>query len=282
VERYRIANIDFEDLTAFIKRDWILALCDELERRNVRINLQLPVGTRSEVLDREVLEALYRVGVRNITYAPESGSERTLERVKKKIHLDRMLESIRAAADVGMVVKVNIIIGFPFEERSDILDTIRLCVKLARLGVEDVQVYPYAPYPGTELHEELKRDGVLPEFCNEYFASLGFTEWGQATPVCRAVGGRELVFYQIASMALAQLAGYATHPKRILRSLRNVAMGRHESISERLMLKVLRAPFTPLQGAYGHWGVLGSDLYRRLMATVRPRSTAVIGTHDPD
>jgi radical SAM superfamily enzyme YgiQ (UPF0313 family) len=82
VRTYGISNVDFEDLTAFIKRDWILALCAEIERRGLRITYQVPAGTRSEVLDREVLEALYRTGCRNITYAPESGSEPTLKRIK--------------------------------------------------------------------------------------------------------------------------------------------------------------------------------------------------------
>src|SRR5262249_38566659 len=69
-------------LTAIIKRDWILAFCRELERRGLDITYQLPTGTRSEVLDEEVLAALYRTGCRNICYAPESGSPETLARIK--------------------------------------------------------------------------------------------------------------------------------------------------------------------------------------------------------
>jgi radical SAM superfamily enzyme YgiQ (UPF0313 family) len=77
VERYAMANVDFEDLTVFINRDWILAFCAELERRSLRITFQLPSGTRSEALDAEVLAALVRNGCSNLTYAPESGATRT-------------------------------------------------------------------------------------------------------------------------------------------------------------------------------------------------------------
>ncbi len=73
VERYGISNVDFEDLTAFINRDWILAFCAELVRRDLHISYQLPSGTRSEALDAEVLAPLWRSGCRNLTYAPESG-----------------------------------------------------------------------------------------------------------------------------------------------------------------------------------------------------------------
>src|SRR5439155_11432417 len=89
VERYRVTNVDFYDLTAIIKRDWILEFCAELERRRLAITYQLPTGTRSEALDGEVLSALHRTGCRNICYAPESGSAQTLARIKKKIKPER-------------------------------------------------------------------------------------------------------------------------------------------------------------------------------------------------
>src|SRR4029079_7397179 len=110
VERYEATNVDFYDLTAIIKRDWILAFCEEIERRGLNITYQLPTGTRSEVLDEEVLRALYRTGCRNICYAPESGSPKTLARIAKKVELERMVRSIRAASKAGIVVKANLIV----------------------------------------------------------------------------------------------------------------------------------------------------------------------------
>src|SRR5690606_4359192 len=102
VQRYQVSNIDFEDLTAIIRRDWILAFCAELKRRDVRITYQLPSGTRSEALDAEVLQALVESGCRNITYAPESGSPRTLGLIRKKLRPERVLHSMRIAKDLGI------------------------------------------------------------------------------------------------------------------------------------------------------------------------------------
>jgi anaerobic magnesium-protoporphyrin IX monomethyl ester cyclase len=240
VKTYGIANVDFEDLTAFIKRDWILALCAEIERRGLRLTYQLPGGTRSEALDREVLEALYRTGCRNITYAPESGSERTLKRIKKKVRLDRMLDSMKAAVAIGMVVKVNMIIGFPFETRRDILTTVRFCLKLARLGVEDIPIYLFSPYPGTELYEDLRRDGILPEMSNDYFADLTYNDVSRGTRLCAAVGPAEMELYRILGMGASLVIAYATHPSRIWRTVRNLLRGAEESMVERRLRKLLR------------------------------------------
>jgi radical SAM superfamily enzyme YgiQ (UPF0313 family) len=74
VERWAVSNVDFYDLTAIIKRDWILQFCAELERRRLTITYQLPSGTRSEALDEEVLAALYGPAAATSATRPESAA----------------------------------------------------------------------------------------------------------------------------------------------------------------------------------------------------------------
>lgn len=241
IQQYAITNVDFEDLTAFIKRDWILAFCRELERRDLHITFQLPSGTRSEALDREVLEALYRSGCRNLVYAPESGSEETLDRIKKRVHLDRMIDSMRAALDVGIVTKVNMIIGFPFERRRDIFATLRFCLRIAWLGVE-VPLFPFCPYPGSALYADLRARNRVPEPNNEYFASLGFMNLTGVTSVCEHVKPLELAFYRSAGMAAFIALRYGRHPSRVLRTIRNLAQGRNECSVEHRLNQLLVQP----------------------------------------
>lgn len=107
VEEYRVDNVDFCDLTAIIEPEWILEFGNLLKQEGVDITWQLPVGTRSEALDQEVLGLIFETGCRNITYAPESGSERMLKILKKKVKLPRMLASLRSARKVGMVTRVQ-------------------------------------------------------------------------------------------------------------------------------------------------------------------------------
>jgi radical SAM superfamily enzyme YgiQ (UPF0313 family) len=242
VAQYQVTNVDFEDLTAIIKRDWILRFCDELDRRGLKITYQLPSGTRSEALDRDVLQALYRTGCRNITYAPESGSERTLDRIKKRVHLDRMLDSMRAAHEIGMVIKMNMIIGFPFETRRDIWDTIRFSLRLAWLGIDDIPLFPYCPYPGSELYEELRRDGTLPEMSNDYFASLGYMDVTQNDAFCKEVGAREIGLYRTLGMGLLVMIAYSRYPWRVLRTVRNLWRGTSDSVVEQRLGEMIRRP----------------------------------------
>jgi len=232
VERYRVTNVDFYDLTAIIRRSWILEFCRELERRGLSITYQLPTGTRSEALDEEVLRALYRTGCRNICYAPESGSRRTLARVKKKIKPERMIESIRAAKRARIVVKANIMIGLPGETRRDLWETVRLGMKLAWLGVEDLPLFPFIPYPGTELYDTLRAEGAVPPLSNEYFARLGYADLDDAQSQSRHVSSRELAWVRFLGMAVFLLIGYLRHPWRVFRSMHALATEQSTTVVE--------------------------------------------------
>lgn len=240
VERYQARNVDFYDLTAIIKRDWILRFCAELERRGLDITYQLPTGTRSEALDEEVLRALYRTGCRNICYAPESGSPRTLERIKKKIKPERMVQSIRAAKRTDIVIKANLMIGFPDETRHDLWQTVRFGMKLASLGVEDLPLFPFIPYPGTELYDRLRAQGVLPPLSNDYFARLGYGDLDSAPSLSQHVSSRQLAWVRFVGMSVFLLIGYLRYPRRILRTLRALVTEQSASVVELRLVDVKR------------------------------------------
>ncbi len=240
VERYATTNVDFYDLTAIIKRDWILAFCAELERRGLRITYQLPTGTRSEVLDAEVLAGLHRTGCRNICYAPESGSRVTLARIKKKVRPERMVESLRAATGLGIVVKTNLMIGFPDETRAELWETVRFGVRLAWLGVEDIPLFPFIPYPATALYEQLRRTGQVPPQSDAYFARLGYGDLDSAQSFSRHVSSRELGWVRIVGMLLFLMVGYVRYPRRILRTLGALWTERSTSVVELRLVDMKR------------------------------------------
>jgi hypothetical protein len=89
-EKFGVTNFDFQDLTAMIKRRWVLEFTSELASRNLGVTWQLPSGTRAEVFDEEVAKALYASGLRLLSFAPESGSEEMLKLIKKQVDLPKM------------------------------------------------------------------------------------------------------------------------------------------------------------------------------------------------
>ncbi|MBI5597914.1 MAG: B12-binding domain-containing radical SAM protein [Elusimicrobia bacterium] len=240
-DRYKVENIDFYDLTAIVKKDWVVAFCRELRRRGRRIAWQLPSGTRSEAIDDEVLGLMSSTGCMNMTYAPESGSVRTLELIKKKVKLPRLYDSIRAAKRRGIFVKCNLILGFPDETRVDLWKTVWAAVWFAFIGVDDTGLYPFSPYPGSELFERLRREGRIRELDEAYFAGLmSIMGVGHSTHFCAAVGPAEIGFYRLAGMGAFYFLSYALRPWRVLRSLRNFRDGRSDTVFEERLSALLR------------------------------------------
>lgn len=215
---YGATSIDFFDLTAIVKREWTLDFCSELERRGLAISWQLPSGTRSEALDEETLSAMKRTGCDFVVYAPESGSAETLRLIKKKVKLDRITESIRTATRAGLVVKVNLIIGFPEERWRNVLATYWFAVRLALFGAADVNISTFCPYPGSEIYRDLRECGELPPPSDDYFRNLAVQfDFTSEFSVCRHVSGRALSLVRFFGHSTFYVLAYLTHPRRLAR-----------------------------------------------------------------
>lgn len=241
LDKHQARNIDFYDLTAIIKKDWILQFCREVARRGLKFTWQLPSGTRSEALDREVLQEMAAAGCMNMTYAPESGSIKTLVDIKKKIVLPRLIDSIRGALDAGIFVKCNLIIGFPRETRADVLKTLWLAVKFAWIGVDDIGLYVFSPYPGSELYHYLRKTGAIDKMDRAYFESLmSFMNLKAEHTYCENIGARELAWYRVIGMGLAYGLSYLRHPSRILRTARNYRERRFDTVFEERLFGLIK------------------------------------------
>ena len=237
IDRERVTNIDFYDLTAIVKKKWVLEFCDLVERRGMKFTWQLPSGTRSEAIDAEVCRALYRAGCRNISYAPESGSPAVLERIKKKVKLPNLMASMRGAIRECMNVKTNIIVGFPDETRGEVWQTIGFVARMALAGVHDVSVSMFSAYPGSELFDELTASGLLPKLDDEYFLSLAsYTDVTSTIGWCANLSNRELGILRILALLTFYGLQYAARPWRLLRTIYNVASHRQESRLDKSLL----------------------------------------------
>lgn len=167
-DKYGIQNFDFQDLTAMIRRSWIIDFTQELIDRKLGVTWQLPSGTRAEVFDAEVARRLYAAGLRLLSFAPESGSERMLKLIKKQVDLPKMLGAMQHAIDANLKLSCFIVIGFPGETRESIAETMSLVRKMALLGVHDIAVTKFVPYPGSQLFKELQESKHI-ELDDQFF-----------------------------------------------------------------------------------------------------------------
>ena len=231
-QRYDITGLQFYDLTAIVRKDWIVEFCNKKLEQNVDLEWSLPSGTRSEALDEEALSLLARTNCKYLVYAPESGSPETLKLIKKKINLDRMKHSVQTAIDCGIVVRANLIMGFPHETRWNMYETLKLQLQFAWMGVDEAPIFPFSPYPGSELFDDLTKKGEI-KLNDEYFDTLASLSPGKfALPkfsVSDHVSKLELHVYRVFGFFFFYVLSYLLHPVRFLRSFRNILFSEKSS-----------------------------------------------------
>lgn len=238
IRRYGADDFQFQDLTPIVRKDWIVTFCRELIDRGLNVTWSLPIGTRSEAIHGEVPSLLAASGCHHITYAPESGSERILKLIEKKVHLDHLEESVRESLDAGLRVCLFMIIGFPQEDMDDIHRTFAFMRRMARMGVHEVALNTFVPLPGTELFETtnaIAPIAVDDEYC--YWMG-GATSLFSVRSWNPAIAARRLLFLKY--WGLIQFFGisYLHHPSRLWRLLVNAIRGKQETKLDRAIREI--------------------------------------------
>lgn len=227
-EKYGVTNFDFQDLTAMINRRWILEFTKELIDRKLNVTWQLPSGTRAEVFDKEVAESLYAAGLRLLSFAPESGSPSMLKLVKKQVDLDKMLVSMKTALDAGFKLSCFIVIGFPGETVETLHETMVLIRRMALLGVHDVVVSKFVPYPGSKLFRELQASGRL-KLDDDFFIMPMEFYTSRAPSFADGISSRRLYFTMLWMFFNFYALSLLTRPWRVVQAFSAVFTGHEET-----------------------------------------------------
>ena len=225
IKRYDITALQMYDLTAIIKKQWAMEFCQRLIDEGIKLKWSLPDGTRSEALDKEVLIMMKKSNINYLVYAPESGSQRTLKKIKKRVKLKRLIESVIEAKRLGLTVRTNVIIGFPHETWWDIIQTILFQMRNAIRGVDDVTIYIFSPYPGTEIFDDLTRAGKV-KLNDDYFLKLTSLNGDYFTTNLKTfnenISGRMLGVVRLVAVLINYAISYLLYPRRIIRTIRNI------------------------------------------------------------
>jgi anaerobic magnesium-protoporphyrin IX monomethyl ester cyclase len=217
-EKYGIVNVDFQDLTAVVKRRWAVDFCKELIARELNVTWQMPSGTRSEVFDEEVADLLYRSGCRALAFAPESGSPEILQKIKKQVDLKHMIGAMRIAVRKGFRLSCFIVIGFPDDTPATLRQSLQLVRKMAVIGVYDVAISKFVPYPGSALFKRLQQEGRI-AVDDEFFLSPMDFYTQKAPSYSEHLSSRELYIAMLWIFVNFYLISFACRPLRTARIL---------------------------------------------------------------
>jgi radical SAM superfamily enzyme YgiQ (UPF0313 family) len=148
-----IKEIFFDDDTFNYRKERTIELCAKLKPLNFTWSCTSRVTT-----DYETLKAMKEAGCRLLIVGYESGNQQILKNIKKGATVEMAARFTANCKKLGLVIHGDYIIGLPGESH----ETIRTTIDFAkRMDTETIQVSIAAPYPGTELYDYLKNNGLI-------------------------------------------------------------------------------------------------------------------------
>lgn len=168
-KEHKITHFNIIDDNFTFHIEWAKEFCREMikfkEDQNMNMTFGTPNGIRMQRTDPELLGLMKKAGWDHLVIAPESGSVKTLARMKKDLDpktVPGIVKNIKAA---GLKVHMFFIIGYPGDEVQDVMDSVKL---LRECNPDFFFMNNFQPLPGTPVYDELVQsgeieDGLMPE-----------------------------------------------------------------------------------------------------------------------
>lgn len=150
--KFRYFNITDDDFT--LNKNRVLGFCRRFKRQFSKA--QWSCFGRINLIDEEMVAAMANSGCNSIFYGIESGSNKILRRVNKLFTAEEAESKIKMSSKY-LNLRISFIWGFPFEEFSDFLETIRLMKRLKNYSKKiKVHLNMLVPFPLSRLYAEYR------------------------------------------------------------------------------------------------------------------------------
>lgn len=152
---YGYGRIHFADDVFTLDRGRLLAICEEIRRRDLRFQWEC-LG-RVDSMDAELATAMKDAGCHRIFFGIESGSDEVLRLMRKRISLEAAARAVATARAAGLEVGAFFILCYPGETDETVLATLRFATRLPLDYLSFTMPYPL---PHTALYERVEQEHV--------------------------------------------------------------------------------------------------------------------------
>jgi radical SAM superfamily enzyme YgiQ (UPF0313 family) len=166
--RAPVKMIQIKDDTFTTNRKRVIEICRGIRSRGMK--LLWSCDTRVDVLGEELLREMRLAGCERLSLGVESGSQRILDAIDKKITVDEIIESSELAKKYGIKLRYYMMIGNRGETRDTFAETLRF---LERAKPHQYIFAALSVYPGTRDYDEAVRQGWLD---GEFYFERDFQE----------------------------------------------------------------------------------------------------------
>lgn len=160
VKNFGANEIHFIDDSISVNMKRLEGICDELIKRKIDVKWTTPNGIAIWLLNKRLLKKMKKAGCYRLTFGLESGNLDTLHNfIGKHYDYAKAKEIIKFASKIGLWTVGTFIIGFPYETREKLDDTINYALST---DLDFAVFYIANPFPGTPMYDIYFKEGLLP------------------------------------------------------------------------------------------------------------------------
>ena len=195
IDNYNIKELFVMDDCFGLDRERAIQFCKGMIKRGYGEKLLWWCQIRVDVVDEELLTYMREAGCKIVSFGIESGVQRILNTIAKRVTLKQIIKAVKLVKKVGLEPRGSFILGLPTETLRDSFKTILFSLKLplsqAKFGLA-------TPYPGTELWNIALEEGQVKEKGEDWNRFSQMAAYTKYNPPYIAKGRKvfELVFLQ--------------------------------------------------------------------------------------
>ena len=183
-----ITSIHILDDNFGLDKKRIFEIADLLEQKKMKdLKISLIGGLRIQNMTEDFLDAIKRIGVKQLSFGVESGSDRILKFIGKGITSSDVDRVVKMAIDKGFLVRLFFIIGFPYETMEDVKKTFALAL---RHKINAARFFNLVPYEETKIMHWIKENNA--KLLYPYEAYMSDFKYFQRRPIFDAQEGMTL------------------------------------------------------------------------------------------
>jgi anaerobic magnesium-protoporphyrin IX monomethyl ester cyclase len=169
-KKFNIQSVQFLDDCFVINTDRVFEFCEILLKE--KIGIKWGCNGRVNIVNAAMFERMKAAGCTNVDYGIESGSQKILDVMKKRVTVqqakDALLLTRAHFGDAGAHWNFTMMVGTPGETRETVQESIDFCKSL---NMKPDAVFFTTAFPGTELYDIAKQRGLIRDE-EEYVSNL--------------------------------------------------------------------------------------------------------------
>lgn len=146
IEKYGIKVFNFVDDNFVPAKSRAIEICNFLSNYDVHFFCY----GRADYVNDEILQALKKAGCHTINIGIESGNQRVLDFLNKRLTVQQNIEAIKCCQRNGITLDASFMIGITTETEDELKDTVNL-IKTYKPDL--VEASMFSPMPGTRLFD---------------------------------------------------------------------------------------------------------------------------------